>query len=113
MALKPSIHLVLCIEILTQSKIYQYTSKRIKIILYHLILYFLYLFVQIFNSKIKRNIFLTRDDRIKLGDFGYAYSNNTSGKVIMTEIVGTLPYMSPEVKNKHYTTTTDIWFDFI
>jgi serine/threonine protein kinase len=39
---------------------------------------------------------------------GIARSNN-SGKMVST-IIGTIPYMSPEVIDGKYTQSTDIWF---
>jgi NIMA (never in mitosis gene a)-related kinase 8 len=48
------------------------------------------------------------DNLIKIGDFGEAQLKDST-KLIKT-IVGTVPYMSPELASgKGYTFTTDIW----
>jgi hypothetical protein len=57
----------------------------------------------------KSNIFLSIDDRIKLGDLGCA-RNNESEKFVSTWI-GKRHYVSPEMNNYEYTYTTDIWYE--
>lgn len=58
--------------------------------------------------KIYRNIFLTENDQIKLGDLGCSRTIDSSNTEL-TMGVGTLPYMSPEVKNGNYNFNSDIW----
>jgi NIMA (never in mitosis gene a)-related kinase len=54
-------------------------------------------------------VFLTRDDRIKLGDFGIArVLSNTRDKA--KTIVGTPYYLAPElIENKPYSFHGDMW----
>ena len=55
------------------------------------------------------NIFLMKDNHIKLGDFGIARVLQESEAVANTQI-GTQPYLSPEmVKGEPYDYRTDIW----
>ena len=55
------------------------------------------------------NIFLTKDNLVKIGDFGIAKSLKQSIEK-MKSVVGTPYYMSPEIcDNKDYTNKTDIW----
>lgn len=55
------------------------------------------------------NIFMTKENLIKLGDFGIARSLKQSLEKAKT-VVGTPYYMSPEIcDNKDYTAKTDIW----
>jgi serine/threonine protein kinase len=59
-----------------------------------------------------RNIFLTRDNHVKIGDFGVSKDNNdeTETETQNTTNIGTFPYMSPEMKLcAKYTNKTDIW----
>lgn len=55
----------------------------------------------------KRNLYLTSEDHIKIGNLGYSRSNE-SEKMVST-FVGATPYISPEIRNNNYTYTTDIW----
>jgi serine/threonine protein kinase len=53
---------------------------------------------------------LTNDDKIKLGDLGSARSyENDKIPLNAAAFVGTWPYISPEVRNKNYSFSTDIW----
>ncbi|XP_048259677.1 serine/threonine-protein kinase Nek9-like isoform X1 [Haliotis rufescens] len=55
------------------------------------------------------NIFLTRTDLVKLGDFGISKALESKGGMAET-LVGTPYYMSPELmKGEKYNTMTDIW----
>ena len=56
-----------------------------------------------------QNIFLTKDNTIKLGDFGIArILSNTREKA--KTMVGTPYYLSPEIiENKPYTFSSDMW----
>ena len=54
------------------------------------------------------NIFLTKNNKIKIGDFGIAKLLNYESKV--KTMMGTKFYLSPEImKNKHYDYKSDIW----
>ncbi len=56
-----------------------------------------------------QNIFLTKDNVIKLGDFGIAkVLSNTREKA--KTVIGTPYYLSPEIiESKPYSFKTDIW----
>ena len=55
------------------------------------------------------NIFLTKDDHIKLGDFGISKILNSTRDIAKTPI-GTPYYMSPEALNgEEYSYSSDIW----
>ena len=55
------------------------------------------------------NIFLTIDNKIKLGDFGLSKVLNSSKELIKSN-VGTIIYMSPEIiKDDYYSFSSDIW----
>ena len=55
------------------------------------------------------NIFLTKDDHIKLGDFGISKILNSTKDYAHTQI-GSCYYMSPEViKGERYSYSSDIW----
>jgi serine/threonine protein kinase len=57
-----------------------------------------------------RNIFLTHDNHIKIGDFGVSKDNFDETETQNTTIIGTFAYMSPEMKlGIMYTNKTDIW----
>ena len=54
------------------------------------------------------NIFLTKNNKIKIGDFGIAKLLNYESKV--KTMIGTKFYLSPEImKNKDYDYKSDIW----
>lgn len=57
-----------------------------------------------------RNIFLTKDNHIKVGDFGISKVLNST-KDLTRESIGTLIYMSPEAINvdEYYSYSCDIW----
>lgn len=60
-------------------------------------------------SLINSNIFITKSDSLKLGDFGLSRSFDGINEE-NTAYVGTFKYMSPEMKTyKKYSFTTDIW----
>ena len=55
------------------------------------------------------NIFLKSADFIKVGDFGSAFDQSETAKA--NTIIGTIDYMSPEMKDKiSYSYNTDIWY---
>lgn len=57
-----------------------------------------------------RNVFLTEDSDVKLGDLGYSKSAKSMSET-MSKIVGTTNYMSPEIvhEKQDYTNKIDIW----
>jgi serine/threonine protein kinase len=52
-------------------------------------------------------MFLTETDEIKLGDLGFARPHDHTS--IITTFIGTYPYISPEVFDRNYSFSTDIW----
>lgn len=61
-----------------------------------------------------RNLFLTKDEHVKIGDFGASYLKDIDDTVEKTETkqtyAGTLKYMSPEMReSRKYSFNTDIW----
>ncbi len=60
---------------------------------------------------LNRNIFLTNDDRIVLGDLGICRAFSTDSTSMGSSNVGSFPYKSPEMINsyKSYSFNTDIW----
>ena len=55
------------------------------------------------------NLFLTEDEKIKIGDFGIAKQLNSINEYAKTQI-GTMLYMAPEVlSGKEYNNKVDIW----
>lgn len=62
------------------------------------------------NYLFLRNLFLTREDRIKIGDLGCARHKITHENI--NSFAGTIPYISPEVfEQQNYSFTTDIWLN--
>nr|ANM86797.1 Nek1 [Stygiella incarcerata] len=56
-----------------------------------------------------QNIFLTKDNRVKLGDFGIARILNSTQDLAKT-VIGTPYYLSPEiVEDKPYHRKSDVW----
>ncbi|KAL3312990.1 Serine/threonine-protein kinase Nek3 [Cichlidogyrus casuarinus] len=56
-----------------------------------------------------QNIFLTHDNRVKLGDFGIAKVLNNTRDLART-CIGTPYYLSPEIcENRPYNNKSDIW----
>jgi len=56
-----------------------------------------------------QNVFLTKEGKVKLGDFGIARPLQLTVQKIKS-VVGTPYYMSPEIcENKEYSFKTDIW----
>lgn len=56
-----------------------------------------------------QNIFLTKDEIVKIGDFGIAKVLSFTRQKVKT-IIGTPYYLSPEIiENKPYSFQTDIW----
>jgi NIMA (never in mitosis gene a)-related kinase len=56
-----------------------------------------------------QNVFLTKDGKVKLGDFGIARPLQLTLQKIKS-VVGTPYYMSPEIcENKEYSYKTDVW----
>ena len=70
---------------------------------------------QLLNLYICRNILLTKDDVIKLADFGLSKCVEAS---VASTAVGSRAYMSPQLikcilDSGTYTKKTDIWFDYL
>ena len=56
------------------------------------------------------NIFLKQDYTIKIGDLGISRQMENTDKLASTKMIGTLPYMSPEIFNGvPYGQKNDIW----
>ena len=56
------------------------------------------------------NIFLTKDNKIKIGDLGVAKILDNIEKDFATSKVGTPYYLSPEVcEDRPYNSKSDIW----
>lgn len=65
-----------------------------------------------FLFKSFRNVFLTADDHIKLGDLGVAkeFDKYDTIDAFANTFTGTYKYMSPEMKRQqNYSYPTDIW----
>ena len=57
-----------------------------------------------------RNIFLTNEEHIKLGDLGISIEVGTDTTSEISSNIGTDAYKSPEIKNgDQYSFKTDIW----
>ena len=57
-----------------------------------------------------RNIFITNQKQIKLGDLGASRKFDVDSISVTTNEIGTRPYMSPELRNgANYSYKTDIW----
>ena len=55
------------------------------------------------------NLFITKDENIKIGDFGIAKQLNSVNEYAKTQ-TGTMLYMAPEIINgQKYNTKVDIW----
>lgn len=69
-------------------------------------------FIITHSNLIKRNVFITKDNHIKLGDLGVAksFDKKSDLNVMASTFAGTFKYMSPEMKQqKNYSFKTDIW----
>ena len=72
--------------------------------------YFENLFFLFINNFLKRNLFLTRDGNLKLGDLGLSRSLESGDTSMITTYAGTFKYMSPEMRNHgSYSYNSDIW----
>ncbi len=59
------------------------------------------------------NIFLTKEDHVKLGDFGLTLTTNDKKSIILSKDAGTLYYYSPEtIDDIKYSFKTDIWYQW-
>ena len=76
-------------------------------------IYYLHYTQRIKHRDIKpNNIFLTKQARIKIGDFGISRVFDDESKSIhaTTNNIGTYKYMSPQIKsNNNYSYKTDCW----
>ena len=56
---------------------------------------------------------MTEENNLKLADFGISKLINSETNSLTVHI-GTLPYMSPEIREgEHYDFKTDIWYELI
>lgn len=68
----------------------------------------------VFIFVVIRNIFLTKDDDIKLGDMGSAKEMKTVAINQNTPtFAGTIVYMSPDIWDLDYSYNTDIWLEIL
>jgi len=59
------------------------------------------------------NVLLTKENNAKLADVGISRLIKTDNENFLTTFVGTIPYMSPEIrKGRNYDYKTDIWYFF-
>ena len=66
--------------------------------------------IQIYEYYFIRNIFLTKDATIKIGDFGIARIFDDESTCIAKTYAGTNYYMSPQIKSYNdYNFKTDCW----
>jgi serine/threonine protein kinase len=76
-------------------------------------IYYLHYTQRIIHRDIKpNNIFLTKQVRIKIGDFGISrvFDDESESLYATTNNIGTYKYMSPQIKsNKKYSYKTDCW----
>ena len=69
---------------------------------------FVYIFYSFFV--LWSNIFLTRDDRIKIGNLEFSRSIDDDDSSMISTYAGTYKYTSPEIRNgQKYSFKTDVW----
>ncbi len=56
------------------------------------------------------NILLTKENNVKIADFGISRILNADNADSLTPMIGTIPYFSPEIRiGRKYDYKTDIW----
>ena len=86
-------------------------EEKAKIILKDIVIGFKELVnLKIIHRDLKPENIMIHDKVFKLGDFGFSKHVSNYKSQMLTSLVGTPLYMSPQIlKQDHYTTKCDIW----